>query len=1060
MHLGTARLSFWRFLFAKRLGTLREVNVMNNQGERVTAVFEAAVLLEPDERLPFVREACGEDANLRRQVESMLADVDQPVVIDRPVDEAIADLMDDDTPVAVGTQFGPYRVESLLGAGGMGTVYRATDTVLGRQVAIKILPTDVAADPERVARFRREAQALAALNHPNVGAIYGFESVDGRPGSAFGLVLELVDGPTLAEKLEPGALPVEEALAVAQQIAEALEGAHQRGIVHRDLKPGNIKIRDDGTVKVLDFGLAQIAAPSANAHQGGPDAGQSDLPSSPTIATPGVTTAGTILGTPAYMSPEQAKGNMVTRTTDIWAFGCVLYEMLTGSVPFKGDGATDTLALIVRGEPDFGLLPATTPLGIRTLLRHCLNKDQRRRWQDAGSLRIAIEDARAAPADVATAADVARPVNWRWMIASAFAVLVAAAFSALGAWSLARQERPRAVARVLVGVSPARQIARTLDFPNVRPFRSAIALSPDGQSLAFIGALPDGASGSPAASTAARQLYVRRMDRLNAMPIEGTDRAESPFFSPDGQWIGFWQAGPSIVGRLTLGELKKVPVAGGPVVTVCRTELPAGISWGANGRIIFANHSGGGLWQVADAGGTPEALTTPDLAKGELSHRLPHVLPDGRAVLFTIQRSPGGWDDTQVAVRSLVTGEQKRLVEGAADARYVTSGHIVYARMGTLLAQPFDVTRLEIAGKPVGVVEDVMQDVNSRFTIGNSGTAQFSVASNGTLAYLPGGVAPEGQYVAMWVDRNGGETEVGIPTQSAPSRPRISPDGRRIAFPSLEGIGIFDVARPSFQLLTSSAWGSPTIRSASELRFVAWHPDGERITFTGVDGDLYWMRADGNGEAERLTTSDANARSSQRLQVPTAWSPDGRTLIFTQRLGFNRDIWALTLGDSVLAARPFLASAADEPSAELSPDGRYLAYESNQSGRAEVYVQPFPGSGRREVVSIDGGVQPAWARNGRELFYRVSQGAGRPMQMMAVDVSLGDVFTAKRPRVLWEAMGSRYPGGTGGRTYDVAPDGRRFLMVQQRDAQPQPPITHVVLVQNWLDELTRLVPRD
>ena len=311
------------------------------------------------------------------------------------------------------------------------------------------------------------------------------------------------------------------------------------------------------------------------------------------------------------------------------------------------------------------------------------------------------------------------------------------------------------------------------------------------------------------------------MDRLQATPIEGTERAESPFFSPDGQWVGFWQAGADISALPRRAE--EGPARGGPVVTLCRTALPAGISWGPNGRIIFANHGGGGLWQVADAGGTPEALTTPDPANGELSHRLPHVLPDGSAVLFTIQRSPGGWDDTQVAVRSLVTGEQKLLVEGAADARYVTSGHVVYARMGTLLAQPFDVARLEITGKPVGVVEDVMQDVNSRFTIGNSGAAQFSVASNGTLAYLPGGVAPEGEYVAVWLDRNGVETEVGVPTRSVASRPRMSPDGRRIAFPSLEGIGIFDVARQSFQLLTSSAWGSPAIRSASRapLRGVA-----------------------------------------------------------------------------------------------------------------------------------------------------------------------------------------------------------------------------------------------
>jgi serine/threonine-protein kinase len=466
------------------------------------------------------------------------------------------------------------------------------------------------------------------------------------------------------------------------------------------------------------------------------------------------------------------------------------------------------------------------------------------------------------------------------------------------------------------------------------------------------------------------------------------------------------------------------------------------------------------LWQVADAGGTPEVLTTPDPAKGELSHRLPHVLPDGSAVLFTIQRLSGGWDDTAVAVRSLVTGEQKLLVEGAADARYVASGHIVYARLGTLLAQPFDATRLEVTGKPIGVVEDVMQDVNSRFTVGNSGTAQFSVGSNGTLAYLTGGVAPEGEYVPVWRDESGAEADFGLPPRTVASRPRISPDGRRIAFPALEGIGMFDVPRRSFQLLTTSAWGSPTVRSAPERRFVAWHPDGERVTFTGVDGDLYWMRADGSGEAERLTTSDPSAQASHRLQVPTSWSPDGRTLVFTQRLGstasFNRDIWTLTLDGAAPLARPFLVSAADEPSAEVSPDGRYLAYESNQSGRSEIYVQPFPGSGRRELVSTDGGVQPVWARSGRQLFYR-APAPGRMMRMMVVDVTLGDVFTAGKPRALWEAASAQYPGGTGGRTFEVAPDGRRFLMIQQRDPLPQPPITHVVLVQNWLEELKRLV---
>ena len=997
--------------------------------ERASAVFEAAILREPSERMSFLRDTCAGDRDLMAQVESMLTDAEGPLVIDRPVDEVVTELLDD-TPVVIGTQLGAYRVESLLGTGGMGAVYRATDTVLSRQVAIKMLPSDMATDPEWIARFHREAQALAALNHPNVGAIFGFETLNGPGGPARGLVLELVEGPTLAETLQARPLPVDETLAIASQIAEALSAAHQQGIVHRDLKPGNIKVREDGTVKVLDFGLATIGDPSS-LHEA---------------------EAGLIVGTPAYMSPEQAKGQPVTRTTDIWAFGCVLYEMLAGKPAFVGGSARDTLAAIVQASPDFGRLPPETPAAIRTLLSHCLNKDPRRRWPDAASLRIVIDDARAAPSGTAVPEALAR-VTRRRTLTTLLALVATVAVSALAVWNWKPQAPQSPVARVLVGVSPASQIGRSLQFPNARPFRSAIALSPDGQSLAFLG------TAAPGVDSTERQLYVRRLDRLDATPFPGTERAESVFFSPDGRWIGFWQAGADPATGALVGELKKVPVAGGPIVTLCRAELPAGISWAPNGRIVFAKQFGGGLWQVTDSGGTPEALTTPDAAKGEVSHRLPHVLPDGSAVLFTIQRSAGEWDDAQVAVRSQVTGETKVLLEGGVDARYVTSGHIVYARRGTLLAQRFDAARLAVSGAPVGVVDDVMHDVNTAFAVGNSGAAQFSVASDGTLAYLAGGVAPEGEYVPVWRDERGVEVEAGVSARSVTTRPRVSPDGRRIAFAPLEGIGIFDVARRSSQLLTSVAWGPSAAHNAPERRFLAWHPDGDRVTFTGADGDLYWTPVDGSGAAQRLTTSEGDARSSPRVRVPTSWSPDGRTLLFTQRPGasLNRDIWMLSRGDSGSVTRPFLETPTDEPWAEISPDGRFIVYESKLSGQSEIYVQRFPEAGRRELVSIDGGAQPMWARDGRALFYRAS-GPARMMRMMMVDVTLGEPFTVGRPRVLWEAPSARYPGGTGGRTYDLSPDGRRFLMTLQRDPTPQPPVTHIALVQHWFEELNRLVP--
>ena len=926
-----------------------------------------------------------------------------------------------------GARLGPYEITAQIGVGGMGEVYRATDTNLARQVAIKVLPESMAADAERLARFDREAKTLAALNHPNIAAIYGLERSDVRTA----LVIELVEGPTLADRIAHGAIPVDETLAIAKQIAEALEAAHAQGIVHRDLKPANIKVKTDGTVKVLDFGLAKaLEAPDE-------PVARLDLTASPTLASARLTMAGVILGTAAYMAPEQAKGRAVGRTADIWAFGCVLYEMLTGRAAFEGDDVTELVAAVVRAEPDWTRLPDATPAMLRALLRHCLDKDPRRRWQDAASLRIGIEDAMATPAENAAVVRGRQPAKWSLPVIAGMTALASAAIAALAVWNL-RPEPPTAVVnRVLINVSPAREVARALSFPNARPFRNAIALSPDGQTLVFAGTPNEAPGDTPRAP---RRLYRRAMDRLEATPIEGTEGAESPFFSPDGQWVGFWR------GEATgLGDLRKVPLDGGPSVTLARLPLPGGISWGAHGRIVFATHVGGGLWHVPDSGGTPEELTVADANKGDFGHRLPHVLPDGKAVLFTVKKSPNQWEDSQVVVRSLVTGEQTLLVDRAADARYVASGHLVYARMGTLLAQPFDLRGLAVTGEAIAVVDNVMQDVNTRFVIGNSGATQFSVSAAGTLAYLPGGVSPPGTYVPVWMDRRGQEQSIDVPRLVGPG-PRVSPEGTRIAFSSMTGPGelaVFEVERGTFSVL---APGSLPV----------WHPDGQRLAYTGPRGNLLSIAADGSGAPQELTHFDDEAVAGRRVQFASSWSPDGKTLAFDQqdRLAgiINRDIWMMSSEGATPSVRAFAATSADESQTVFSPNGRYVAYTSNLSGRQEVYVQPYPGPGKREVISANGGTQPVWT--GRELLYWET---GTMTKLMAVDVAFDPAFRAGRPRVVLEWMTSRYPPGAGPRAFDVTPDGKRFLMIQQRDDASQPPMTHIVLVQNWFEELKRRV---
>ena len=639
-----------------------------------------------------------------------------------------------------GTRLGPYEITAQLGAGGMGEVYRATDTDLGRDVAIKVLPEAFAHDTDRLARFEREARTLAALNHPNIAGVYGLEKSPTEAGSSqagpyiLALVMELVEGPTLAERITEGAIPVDEALPVAKQIAEALEAAHDHGIIHRDLKPANIKVRPDGTVKVLDFGLAKAMEPVG--------AGTSNASLSPTITTPAMTQAGVILGTAAYMSPEQAKGRAADKRSDVWAFGCVLYEMLTGRRAFDGEDMTDVLGAVVRLEPDWSALPSTVPPLVSTFLRSCLVKDRRQRVADlSAALFVLSTAARFTTSDSKTDIDAISRRAARRRIAAWSAAALVAGSAAAGSltWVATRPDRPR-VTRLTI--APPSAAALTLG-GNTRD----IAISPDGTRVVYLG-------------NNGTQLFVRALDQLDPKPLTGPGSPAGPFFSPDGQWVGYFEvAAPSTI--------MKVAITGGPPVLVCRLDGAArGATWGPDGTIIFAtNTPSSGLQQVSAAGGEPTVLTKPNPQRGEIDHMWPEYLPDGSAVLFTIIPTTGP-DNALVAVLDLQSRTQKILVRGGADAHYVPSGHLAYSASGTLRAVIFDVDRLEAGDMPVPVVSEVART--------NVGAAEFDLAQNGTLAYVSGG----GQFDArtlVWVDREGREEALGAPVR-AYMYPRLSPD--------------------------------------------------------------------------------------------------------------------------------------------------------------------------------------------------------------------------------------------------------------------------------------------
>ncbi|MBI4480410.1 MAG: serine/threonine-protein kinase [Acidobacteria bacterium] len=910
--------------------------------------------------------------------------------------------------IAKGTRFGPYEVLGQIGAGGMGEVYSANDTQLKREVALKVLPEQFARDPERLARFRREAQLLASLNHPNIAAIYGLEESGPRPS----LVMEYVPGETLADQIRRGPVEMDEALRIASQITEALEHAHEKTVVHRDLKPANVKVTPQGQVKVLDFGLAKAFAGESAAGSAPPVPTPAIDSNSPTLsklpegfagANASPTIPGVILGTAAYMSPEQAKGKTVDRRTDIWALGCVLYELLTGKQVFSGESVTEILGAVMRGEPEWAALPADTPPGIRAVLRRCLQKDAAERLRDAADLRIQIADARAAALAAPVGATARAPR--RLLLLAGLACVVAAAVGGIAVWALRRAPAgSQQVSRSVIPLPADESLAGTR--------APVVALSPDGTQLAYVAG--GGAAGLP-------QIYLRSMDSAEARPITGTENATDPFFSPDGQWIGFFAA----------SNLKKISVSGGAALTLSpASNNSRGAAWGPGDTIVFAPINTVGLSTVSGAGGAAQELTK--LKQGESSHRWPQFLPDGKSVLFTIgTASQGSYQDAQIVAMRLDTGEQKILIRGGTYGRYVSTGHLVYYRAGTLMAVPFDPVRLEVNGTPAPVLEGVMSST------GDTGAGQFSFSNLGSLAYVSGGVSSADMNL-VWVDRKGAMEVLPAPPHAYGIQ-KLSPDGKRV-LESFDGsVWIYDLSRDTMTKMTFEGTASNN----------GWTPDGKRIIFRsnqhGGALNLYWKPADGSGAEERLTTS-------QYDQLPGSFTPDGKFFLFHEiDPKTNYDIWVLPM-EGERKPRVFLQTPAYEGNARLSPDGRWLSYGSDESGRFEVYVTPYPGPGGKWQISTDGGVEQMWSPDGKEIFYRTGS---RREKFMVVDVQTQPTFSAGKPRLMFEGI---YGSSIGiGNTYSVSLDGKRFLMTRPV-AEQQSALTQINLIQNWFEELRRRVP--
>jgi Tol biopolymer transport system component len=868
-------------------------------------------------------------------------------------------------PLAAGDKLGPYEILALIGAGGMGEVYKALDPRLNREVAIKV---SHAAFTER---FAREARSIAALNHPNVCTLY-----DVGPNY---LVMEYVEG-----EAPKGPMPLDDALRLASQIAEALSAAHEKGITHRDLKPANIKVRPDGTVKVLDFGLAKQSRDREGAVAGDPE-------HSPTL-TIGMTEAGMILGTAAYMPPEQARGKPVDRRADIWSFGVVLYELITGQRPFEGDDVTDTLAAVLRHEPDWERIPPK----VRRLLRRCLEKDPAKRLRDIGDRGLLLDET------PRTSAPSRSRLSWvAWGVAT-----LAIACTALLAFVHFREKAPpQPLVRLDVDLGSGVSLGSQAGADTI--------ISPDGTRLVYV---------------SKNRLFTRRLEQPAATELAGTEGAFAPFFSPDGQWVAFFAG----------AKLKKISVEGGAAIALCDAASGRGGSWGQDGNILAALTSVSGvLSRIPSAGGTPTPVT--ELAQGEATHRWPQILPGGKAVLFTAHTATVGFDGANIEVMSLADRRRKTLVRGATYGRYLPSGHLLYINRGTLFAVPFDLDSLAMRGTPSPLLEQIGYSTNV-------GSAQLDFSRSGTLVYRKNGAGSE-LVTVQWLESTG-KTQPLLAKPGFYQRPHVSPDGQRLLLEVTEGSGsdvwVYEWQRDTMTRLTFGGRGSLT---------PIWSSDGRFVVFSESAGGMFWTRSDGANKPQPLI-------QNKNHQVPWSFTADGKWLAFYEALpGSGYDIWTVPVesdGTGLRAGKPevFLQTSSDERHSFFSPDGRWLAYTSDESGSFQVYVRAFPDKGGKWQISNNGGAYPTWSRNGRELFFRTDDN-----RIMVADYTVkGDSFTAGKLRAWSERKLANF-GLVGVQNYDLAPDGKRIAAIMPAEAvEAQAAPNHVVFLMNFTDELRRRVP--